>query len=169
MVHKGKDKVIEIAMAIRGDNTELKGILAGMLASVDANDIMRLQNSYSPFNIVYGVDKSLVVTGSAILTSVLMLLGFIGFLWSKNLKLKVSIQERDALHSKEQLALLQHVINGLPNRIFIHDANYQLLLTNCQGAGPGHVHRAACAPKRQIRRVWLKTWPSLIRFYKGKR
>lgn len=141
VVRKGEDKVIEIAMAIRGDNTQLKGILAGMLASVDANDIMRLQNTYSPFNIVYGVDKSLVVTGSAILTSVLMLLGFIGFLWSKNLKLKVSIQERDALHSKEQLALLQHVINGLPNRIFIHDANYQLLLTNCQGAGP-----TACSP-----------------------
>lgn len=131
VVLKGDDKHIEIAMAVRGDNTELKAILAGIIASVDASDIQRLQNSYSPFNIVYGVDKSLVMAGSYIGASVFILLGLIGFLWHKNLKLKVSIQEREALRSNERLALLQHVIDALPNRIFIHDTNHRLLLTNC--------------------------------------
>lgn len=136
-VLSGEDKVIELAMAVRGDNKAMKNILGGIMSSVSAQDIQRLENSYSPFNIIYGYDKSMVTIGIFIASAVVMLLGSIAFLWNKNLQLKVSLNKREAFRSNEKLALLQHVINALPNQIFIHDSSFQRLLSNCKRAKEG--------------------------------
>ncbi len=143
-------KEIDITIMVRGEERELSDIIDGVTRTVSPQELQRIQSGYTPFNIVYGYDKAIVTAGLYIIAGIAGLLIFIGMLWNKNFKLKVSLNEREAQRNKDDLTLLQNIINGLPNQIFIHDANHQLLLSNCVGVENGNCKNCTLSQRNAV-------------------
>ncbi|MFV0448520.1 MAG: ATP-binding protein [Vibrio sp.] len=140
-------KEIDIAITVREDERQISDLINGVASTINPQEISRLQHGYSQFNIVYGYDKKLVMLGLSILASIIVLLVFIFYLWKKNIQLKVSLNEKQAQRTRNDLRFLQNIINGLPNQIFIHDASHNLLLSNCGGVESGRCKNCSLAQK----------------------
>ncbi|WP_165314019.1 ATP-binding protein [Vibrio ziniensis] len=140
-------KEIDVAITVREDDRHISDLIDGVASTINPKEVHRLQNGYTQFNIVYGYDKSFVMVGLSILAGIIILLVFIFYLWKKNFQLKVSLNEKEAQRTQNDLRFLQNIINGLPNQIFIHDANHKLLLSNCCGVESGKCKSCTLAQK----------------------
>ncbi len=137
IVNRSRYKKIDVSLTVRKGDKELSDLIYGVATTINDSELRRIQSDYSPFNVVYGYDKSMVIIGLSILAGIIVLLIFIGALSYKNVKLKASITKKSAQQTQDDLKLLQSIINGLPNQIFIHDVNHKLLLSNCTGVASG--------------------------------
>jgi len=150
IINRSGYKQIDVSLTVRSGDSELSDLVYGVATTINSKELRRVQNDYSPFNIIYGYDKSLVILGMSILAGIIVLLVFIGALWYKNFKLKASITKKAAQQTQDDLKILQNIINGLPNQIFIHDIKHQLLLSNCIWVKKGRCKGCSLAQRNSI-------------------
>ncbi|MBD0787340.1 transporter substrate-binding domain-containing protein [Vibrio sp. Y2-5] len=149
VIKRNSYKEIDIAIMVREDGRQISDLIDGVASTINPKELHRLQNGYTQFNIVYGYDKNYVIVGLSILASIILLLVFIFYLWKKNFQLKVSLKEKEAQRTQNDLRFLQNIINGLPNQIFIHDASHKLLLSNCCGVESGKCKNCSLSQKER--------------------
>lgn len=109
----------------------LLNALNSVLTTIDGNELRKIRDGYSRFNVVYGYDKFnvMLLIGGLILIALIII--FISYLLSKNLKLQVVLRENEAKNSQGEFEFMQQIITALPVKVFIHDFNHDLVLSNC--------------------------------------
>lgn len=163
VIKRNSYKEIDVAITVREDDRQISDLIDGVASTINPKEVHRLQNGYTQFNVVYGYDKNFVIVGLSILAGIIALLVFILYLWKKNFQLKVSLNEKEAQRTQNDLRFLQNIINGLPNQIFIHDANHNLLLSNCIGVKNGKCKSCSLAQKNHIQHKVIENEEELSR------
>lgn len=128
---------VRASIGVAKEDPLLLNALNSVLTTIDANELRKIRDGYSRFNVVYGYDKFkvMMLIGGLIVIALIIIL--ISYLLSKNLKLQVVLRENDAKNSKSEFEFMQQIITALPVKVFIHDFNHELVLSNCSKNNSG--------------------------------
>ncbi|WP_196589122.1 transporter substrate-binding domain-containing protein [Aliivibrio fischeri] len=131
IVGKSPDKTIDISFAVSKKNKILSKVVNAVLETVDNEELKKLKRGYRQFNIIYGYEKSRVYKVVLSLIFVIILSCLVVYFWLNNLKLQVTLKDKDAKQLESKKEWLQNIINEQPSIIFIHGVNSKVSLSNC--------------------------------------
>ncbi|RYU51362.1 transporter substrate-binding domain-containing protein [Aliivibrio finisterrensis] len=131
IVGKSKDKIIDISFAVSKKNKILSDVVNAVLETVDDEELKKLKRGYRQFNVIYGYEKSRVYKVVLSLIFVIILSCLVVYFWLNNLKLQVTLKDKDTKQLESKKEWLQNIINEQPSIIFIHGVNSKVSLSNC--------------------------------------
>lgn len=137
-------KTVDAVMTVSIDNPLLMRLLNNSFKTWDDHEIQKIKNSYDPFNVVYGFDYQLVVKAILAFIVIIVIFGFLLYLWINNLNLQYIIKERDAKEFEIENKFLQSVITQFPSQVFIYNEVDDLLLSSCKNLKFGKCDGNGC-------------------------
>ncbi|MDO6708752.1 transporter substrate-binding domain-containing protein [Photobacterium sp. 1_MG-2023] len=123
---------VNLSMGVASNNRLLADVLNGTFMALNDYELKTIKRNYTMFNVSYGYEKTGVTKIIIAAIFVFFFLIFLGGWGWKNLSKKIYHSKKEAQHTKNELDLLQGIIDGLPTQVFIHDGNNHLLMTNCE-------------------------------------
>lgn len=158
-------RTLDISMGVSVDDVELKERLDAAIKTLDEYEIKRIKRSYIKFEVNYGFNKLKIFFIFIVVFFVALICLLLFLHWSKKITTKVSLTEKDAKQFKDEFDLLDRIINGLPNKIFIHDENHNLLLNNCKELELGRCDKCLISKKNTLNSELISNVDEMYRVF----
>ncbi len=147
VVGQEKPLKVSLALAINNHNEQLQQLMNAVFRTLDSKEIEKLSRGYRQFSVAYGYQQDQVTKIALIVASVLIVLLVLAYFIFHHLKLKVQFAEVNANAEEQEKQWLMRIIQELNSLIFIHNDEYELVMSNCHSYQSGTC--ASCAMKGQ--------------------
>ncbi len=122
---------VSLAFAVPRGNAEVLPLMNALLDTIDLHEMEKLNQRYRQFSLNYGYSNAELIRIALAIFAAFFALIVIGYIGRNNLRLKIKLAESTANHEEKEKFWLKEIIQEINSRVFIHDANNQLVLSNC--------------------------------------
>ncbi|OCH17340.1 hypothetical protein A6E05_13695 [Aliivibrio sp. 1S165] len=126
-----EDRIFKVSFSLSNENEELMKVINSALKIIDKEEFRKIKRSYRKFNVIYGYEKNTVLKIVFVVTIFILLISLVVYFWLNNLKLQVKVKDKDKVNLEKDKTWLQGIISELPTRIFIHNKDKDVVLSNC--------------------------------------
>ncbi|ELP5903206.1 transporter substrate-binding domain-containing protein [Vibrio vulnificus] len=138
-VVKNQEIVFSLAFSVINHDIKLKKLLDSIIDTIDVKEIEKLNNNYKGLHLKYGYDSDTILLVLAMIFTFIVIASVMIYFFITNMKLKIRLAEMNANNEEKEKQWLTQIIQELNSKIFIHDEEGQLILSNCS-----EVHNGKC-------------------------